>query len=132
MGASFEDYDSFRFGQVRQCPNDVDLLIVCRTAVGHDVDGPTIAPASFVQRSPMEFPRWNVVVNDDQQVMVAVFARGTARARSEEDYLARIEILDDRLQQVIRNCARSHPGTIVSRAYARDCHANAAAPIRLR
>jgi hypothetical protein len=127
---SIEDDNAIRFGHVWQRPDDASLVVVRRLPIRHDVDRLAIAPASLVQRAPMELLGRDVVVDDHQQVMVAIRARAATSARTEQDYLAWIEVLDDRLQQVSRDFARSHAAIIARQAIVRDCGDNAAAPWR--
>src|SRR5205085_5192507 len=102
---SIEDDDAIRLGHVRQRSDDAQLIVVCRLPVRHNIDSLAITLASFVQRAPMKLFGWNVVIHDDQQVMIAIPACAGARPRAEQDYLARVEVLDNRLQQVSRDFA---------------------------
>ena len=51
----------------------------------------------------------------------SLFRPATTRPRTEQDYLARVKMLDNRLEQVSRNFARSHGLLITRWAIARDC-----------
>jgi hypothetical protein len=72
---SIEDDNAICLGHVWQRPDDAGLVVVRRLPIRHDVDRLAIAPASLVQCAPMEFLGRDVVVDDHQQVMVAIRAR---------------------------------------------------------
>jgi hypothetical protein len=103
---SIENDDAVRLDHMSQRADDANLLIVGRLTIGNDIDRLAVLLSGLMDRTPMKFGHRRFVIHDHQQIMIAARPRITARARAEQDHLARVEVVDHRLQQSGRDFGR--------------------------
>jgi hypothetical protein len=91
---------------VGERPDHVTSGLVRGAPAAQNVDRSMKASARFVRRLPPPLLRRGLVVENDQQVVVAVQSCITARAAAEQDDLNGIEVGDNGSEQILGHHVR--------------------------
>ena len=68
-----------------------------------NIGGTRVGATRLMPGAPCHLLGWRVVFDDDQKIDVAVPGRLAARPRAEQDHPLRLEVFDNRVQQIARN-----------------------------